>query len=470
MSNWHLDCISEHLEACTFGQIRSLIINMPPRCMKSLSVAVFWPAWVWTFRPGSRWLFASYSEAFSTRDSMKCRRVIKSDWYQRRFGHIYTISRDQDAKMRFENSAAGFRLASSVAGMGTGEGGDFICPDDPHKVKEAESDVIRQGVVDWWFETMPTRFIDPKTVVKVVTMQRIKENDLSGEILSRELGYEHLCLPMRYEEGRTFYEVPIKLDSGKKATADGQELPKDAIIGTSLQRLRPELRDPRKEDGELLWPARLDELSVLQMEGSLLEYGTAGQLQQRPAPRGGGMLQRDWFKLVKAVPRDSKFVRYWDKAGTEGGTGARTAGVLMAKYPDGRYCVVDVVKGRWGATGREQVIVQTAELDARMYGRVETWIEQEPGSGGKESAELTIRALAGYIIYAEIVRGDKVTRAEPFCSQARAKNVDIMDGLWNIEYFGEMESFPNGRLKDQIDGTSGAFNKLAPPKLEWITH
>src|SRR6185503_16124823 len=324
--NWHLDCISEHLEACTFGQLRSLIINMPPRCMKSLSVAVFWPAWVWTFRPGSRWLFASYSEAFSTRDSMKCRRVIKSDWYQRRFGHIYTISRDQDAKMRFENSAAGFRLASSVAGMGAGEGGDFICPDDPHKVKEAESDVIRQGVVDWWFETMPTRFIDPKTVVKVVTMQRIKENDLSGEILSRELGYEHLCLPMRYEEGRTFYEVPIKLENGKRASADGTELPKDAIIGTTLQRLRPELRDPRKEDGELLWPQRLDELSVLQMEGSLLEYGTAGQLQQRPAPRGGGMLQRDWFKLVKAVPRDSKFVRYWDKAGTEGGTGARTAG------------------------------------------------------------------------------------------------------------------------------------------------
>src|SRR5271169_247635 len=141
----HIEAIVEHLEAVSYGQIRNLIINVPPRHMKSLQVSVFWPAWEWTRWPERRWLYSSYAASLSIRDSLKCRRLIESPWYQSRWGHVFSLTSDQNAKMRFDNNRSGYRLSTSVGGSVTGEGGDRIVCDEPHKVDEVISDAVRQS-------------------------------------------------------------------------------------------------------------------------------------------------------------------------------------------------------------------------------------------------------------------------------------------------------------------------------------
>ena len=261
--NWHIDAISEHLQAVVHGDIKRLIINVPPRHMKSISVAVALPAWTWTVDPTRKFLFASYALTLSIRDSVKCRRLIDSPWYKQHFGNIYGLTTDQNQKQRFENDKTGIRIATSVDGALTGEGGDIIVIDDPHNVREAESNTVRQGVLDWWDQSMQTRLNDPKNGAFVIIMQRVHENDLTGHILANEYeDWDHLCLPARYEHD---HPTPVK---------------------STLA-----FEDPREEDGELLWPERIDERTLNTLEQSLGSYASAGQLQQRPMPKGGGILK-----------------------------------------------------------------------------------------------------------------------------------------------------------------------------------
>jgi predicted phage terminase large subunit-like protein len=435
---WHIDAISEHLEAVSDGNIKKLLINIPPRHMKSLTVCVFWPCWEWGPRsqPSTRWLFSSYAESLSKRDSLKCRRLITSDWYQSRWGEVFKITGDQNEKMRFENDKTGYRVATTVLGIGTGEGGDRIVVDDPHNVREGESDVRRGNVLDWWDESMSTRGNTPEAA-KVIIMQRVHEGDLAGHVLSEKEGYVHLCLPARYES--------------------------DRVVKTALPLDGMEFRDMRTEEGEPLWPAMYDDTALADLEKDMSEYAVAGQLQQRPAPRGGGLFKTENFKIINAYKPElvEKMVRYWDKAGTEGG-GARTAGCLIARLKPNsgseyNFIVLDVVKGQWNSAKRETIIKQTAEMDGA---KVDVWVEQEPGSGGKESAESTIRNLAGFRVYADRVTGNKELRAEPYAAQVEVSNVALLNADWTKEFISEHEKFPTGKFKDQVDSAAGAFAKL----------
>ena len=410
--------------------------------MKSLAVSVFWPAWSWIDRPELRFLFASYAQSLSHRDSLKCRRVIESPWYQERWSDRFQLTGDQNTKSRFDTTKNGYRLATSVDGSLTGEGGDVIVVDDPHNVREAESEATRGSVLSWWDEAMSTRLNDPKTGAYVIVMQRVNDNDLVGHILAREHDWDHLCLPARYEADHPYAtpsSVPLKLN------------PEITLKG-----------DPRTNDGDLLWGERFGETEMQRMELTLGTYGSAGQLQQRPAPRGGGMFQRGWFGVVDAVPIEAQRVRYWDKAGTEGG-GDYSCGVLVARDYNGLFYIEDVVRGQWSSHNRNVIIKQTAEADRLKYPTAPPtiWIEQEGGSGGKESAEISVRELAGYAVYIEHPTGSKEVRAEPFSAQCEAGNVKMKRAEWNEEYLRELELFPNGKHDDQVDPSAGAFNKLA---------
>ena len=430
VDGWHLQAICEHLEAAGRGEIRNLIINIPPRHMKSLLTSVFWFCWTWTFRPESRWLCSSYGENLAIRDSLKCRRIIESPWYRQRWGDAFQLTGDQNQKTRFENDRTGYRLATGVGGGATGEGGDIILVDDPMKALDAMSAAEQERVIDWWNTTMSTRGNNPDTVVKVVIMQRLHEQDLTGHLLERASGYEHLCLPAEYE-------------------------PTERVTGIGW-------RDPRTEPGELLWPERFSASAVASLKAELGSYAAAGQLQQRPAPLEGGLFKRNWFEVVRAAPVNARRVRYWDKAGSQD-KGDYTAGALVARDGDGVYYIEDMVRGQWTALERERIIAQTAEMDRANYGNVAIYIEQEPGSGGKESAEATIRSLAGHVVYAERVTGDKVTRAMPFSAQCEGRNVRLVAGLWVPAFLDEVTVFPNGANDDQVDSSAGGFNKLAIP-------
>tara|TARA_R110000751_G_scaffold49027_3_gene109393 strand:+ start:523 stop:1962 length:1440 start_codon:yes stop_codon:yes gene_type:complete len=286
--NWHIDAISEHLQAVVEGDIKRLIINVPPRHMKSISVAVALPAWTWTVQPEKRFLFASYAASLSVRDSVKCRRLITSPWYQEHFGGGYNLTGDQNQKQRFENDKTGQRIATSVDGALTGEGGDIIVIDDPHNVREAESSIVREGVLDWWDQAMQTRLNDPKTGAFIIIMQRVHEKDLTGHILANEHSdWDHLCLPARYEIGH-----PTPTQS------------------------RLYFTDPRTQEGELLWPNRVDENTLTKLEKSLGTYASAGQLQQRPMPKGGGILRAEWWVPWEGddLPDIEYVLQSWDTA------------------------------------------------------------------------------------------------------------------------------------------------------------
>ena len=176
------------------------------------------------------------------------------------------------------------------------------------------------------------------------------------------------------------------------------------------------------------------------------------------------MFKRAWFKIVKAAPANANRLRWWDKAATEG-DGCFSVGVKMSKAADGMYYVEDVRRGQWSAGQRDSVMKQTASMDGKA---VHIWTEQEPGSGGKESAQSTIKMLAGYVVKSEGSSGAKEVRAEPFAAQCEAGNVCLIEGPWNAEYIDELCAFPNGKYNDQVDASSGAFNKLSFGKKLWF--
>lgn len=425
---WHVDAICEHLEAITNGDLNRLLINIPPGTMKSTLTSVFWPAWEWGPRgmPHIRMIGASHEQGLAVRDTRKMRNLITSPWFQERWPTALTS--DQNQKTFYENSATGWRQACAVASM-TGKRGDRVVWDDPHSVEAALSIAHRETALRVFQETLPTRLNNPDKSAIVIVMQRLHESDVSGFILEDDYGYEHLCLPMEFEPERR--------------------------CTTSLGFV-----DPRTEDGDLLFPQRFSRETVDRDKKVMGSMAVAGQFQQRPAPRGGGFFEWEKLQVVKSAPTKlRKIVRYWDKGGTDGG-GDWTAGVKIGHGDDGIFYVMDVVRGQWAAPQRERVIRQTAELDGTG---VEVWVEQEPGSGGKESAESTVRNLAGYRAYMERPTGEKSVRAEPYSVQVEAGNVKLVQGEWNKAFVEEHKTFPVGKHDDQVDGASGSFNKLAVP-------
>ena len=428
--NWHIDAIAEHLTAITTGHIRYLLINVPPGMTKSLSVRVFWPTWEWGARnlPHYRYIGASHRQELAIRDNIKARRLVMSAWYQ----NLWPIKlmEDQDNKVKFENKDTGFMLAIPANSI-TGERGDRIAIDDPHPVEGGTSEVERRATVQWFRESVPTRLNDPDKSAIVVIMQRTHEEDVAA--VAKEFGYEHLCLPMEYE-----------IEEKKRATC----------IGFS---------DPREKLDDLLFPERFPREVVDHDKVIMGSYAVAAQFQQRPTPRGGGLVKAEMLKIVDDFT-PTRMIRYWDKAGTEEG-GAYTSGALVGVNDDGIYCVMDIVRGQWTALKRERIILQTAGMDGTG---VSIYHEQEPGSGGKESAESTTRNLAGYAVRADKVTGEKTLRAEPFATQVEAGNVKLKRGTWNRAFIDEAKVYGStARYKDQIDSAAGAFNKLALAK-RWI--
>lgn len=293
--SWHIDAICEHLVAVTNGQIRRLLINIPPRHAKS-TMMVMWTVWEWIQRPQEKYLCASYSGALSLRDNLKARRLIESNWFQRLWGDKFVLTSDQNQKGRFENDHTGYRIATSVGGTATGEGGTRLILDDPHSAQEAQSEVIRESDLEWFKTVWVSRMNNAKRDAMITIMQRLHEADISGHILNDIGGWEHICIPAEYDGIR-----------------------RKTVLG---------YYDPRKVKDELICPARFgpDELAVLKK--GLGTYGTAGQLQQDPTPDDGGILKTSHFKLWpadKRLPQIEYVLQSYDCAFTEDTLGDPTA-------------------------------------------------------------------------------------------------------------------------------------------------
>jgi predicted phage terminase large subunit-like protein len=464
LNNWHIDAICEHLEAAADWQINRLLINIPPRHMKSLGANVFFPAWVWaqdpntdcdpkhhfqirknSWRgPGAKFMHLSYDGSLASRDGVKCRQIITSPWYQRLWGHRLQLLPDQNQKTRFGNVQGGHRISTSEGGVITGEGADIIVFDDPHNVRDiaGASDVARETTLRFWDEAMPSRLNDQDHGVFIVIMQRVHERDLSGHILANELGWTHLCLPAVYEPNH-----PFPICTTVKRNATGQ-------IWT----------DPRKE-GEPLWPERFSLAALHRMakDEGMSSHMAAGQYQQRPTAREGGLFKREWFDnplaYISAYER-LQLVRAWDIASVaEQNTDPDyTVGVKMGKDKlTNMLYVLDVIRGRWTPAEVERKVYSTAVLDGPEC-RVR--IPQDPGAAGRFAAHHLVTLLQGYSVSTEREEGNKKYRADPFAAQCEHGLVKLVEAAWNRAFVEELCAFPNGAHDDQVDAASAAFRAL----------
>jgi predicted phage terminase large subunit-like protein len=281
----HHDIICDHLEAVTAKTIKNLAIAVCPGSMKSLLTAVFWPAWEWTTHPETRWMFASYAGSLSIRDSVRCRRVIESEWYQKNWGRNfaigqnqyspdgirYSLQADQNGKIKFENDKTGYRIATSVGGSATGERANRIICDDPMNAKDRDSEARRTGCLDWWDNVFSNRLCDYKEDCRVVIAQRLHEKDLIGHLLEKG-GFEYLCLPTEYDPDRRTRTI---LAPGKV------------------------FEDWRTRRGELLMPARFGLKENAEAKATLGPSGYAAQHDQLPAPAGGNRFQQQYFRYFR---------------------------------------------------------------------------------------------------------------------------------------------------------------------------
>lgn len=431
---WHIDAMAEHLTAITNGQLNRLLINVPPGAMKSLIAGVFFPAWEWgpMGRASMRILGSSYSEDYAKRDNGRMRDLVRSEWYQALWPEIQL---KKDGEKEFSNTRMGWRKGVPFSRL-TGGRGDRVIIDDPHSTEEAESDADRGRAIRIFTESVPTRVNDPEKSAIIVIMQRLHESDVSGVILSRQLGYEHLMLPMEFEPDR------------KCKTS----------IGFS---------DPRTVKDELLFEARFPRAVVDRDKKVLGSYATAGQFQQRPAPREGGLMKRSDFKIARALPaRIRRKVRGWDLAATVPEPGKDpdwTAGVMIVETMEHEFIICGCRRFRLSPGGVQKSI----KLQAGIDGTATTIrLAQDPGQAGKAQVQAMIKSLRGYTVRAERMTGDKATRVTPFSIQLEAGNVSLlMTGeperdAWIEAYLDEMTTFPASSHDDQVDATADAFNEL----------
>jgi len=411
------------------GKAPIMLFQAPPQHGKSWTVIDF-ICWLSGRLPDTKTIYGSFSDRLGVRANLRVQRSLNSEKYQRAFpetqlaasalGPLGGYVRNQSV---LEFMYRGSFRNTTVLGSVTGESLDLGVVDDPIKGRaEANSPAARDKVWDWFTDDFFSRFSETAGLIMMMTRWHV--DDPAGRLIAH------------------FGKERVKVVSFPAIATEDEQY---------------------RVKGEALFPEFKSKDFLLKRKVLMRQANWEAVYQQSPIIQGGGIFPIEKFSTVRNIDRKQikRSVRYWDKAGTEGGTGAQTAGVLMHLMKDDTYVVDDVITGRWSALKRESIIKQRAELDRAAYGaNVSVWVEQEPGSGGKESAENTVRQLAGFKARADKVTGSKETRADPYAAQVEGGNVKLREAEWNKEFIDQHELFPNGKLKDIVDAAAGAFAKL----------
>ena len=404
------------------GKRPRLALMAPPQHGKSWTATDF-IAWVAGKNPDLKVIFASYAGELGIRTNLDLQRMFSMWTYQRVFGRTRIGApgwQCNNELIEYVNHAGSFRN-TTVLGAVNGFELHLGVIDDPIKGRaEANSPLIRERTWNWFVDDYLTRFARDNGVLVIMT--RWHKDDLLGRLIERSPGMEVLCYPAIAEHDEKY-----------------------------------------RKAGEALFPDLKPLDFLLERKQLQSQASWEAEYQQNPIIAGGGMFPIDKLQTLpywdhKDIKRS---VRYFDKAASTGNDAAYSAGVLMHMLQDNRFVIEHVIRGRWSALEREQRIKQWAERDRRgLRGSYEIGVEQEPGSSGKESAENTIRMLAGFRAFSDKVTGSKEARAEPSAAQVQAGNVFLVAGEWHRDFLNELEAFPAGRWKDQVDAASGAFMRL----------
>ena len=415
---WHIDAICAHLEACAEFKISRLVINIPPRHMKSILVSVMWPAWVWLKYPERRFIFSSYSGQLAIRDGVKMRMLIDSPLYQELFKPSWSWRDDQNQKIKFDNTATGFRFSTSVGGTVTGEGADYLVTDDPLNAIDANSEPIRQESNNFVTKVLASRVNNPERHCRILIMQRLHEDDASGHIFKKET-WERLVLPARYEEKHAH---PSR---------------------TSLN-----FKDPRTTEGELLWPERFNETAIKGLEEEL-EGDSHAQLQQDPKPQGGSIFNRDWWKYFSAPPSPVlERVTFIDCAQKPGISNDYTVWATWDRTVNGFY-LVDLMQEKTDAPLLEAMTLEraaTLKPDAIVI---------EDKSAGSSLIQTLLSETTLPVIPFDPGQKDKVVRATAATPTVKAGKCFLPErAAWVEDFKKEHEKFPRAKHDDQVDTTS----------------
>lgn len=438
--SWHLDLVCEYLHACNLKQIRRLIINEPPKSTKSTIVSVLWPTWCWgpQNHPESRWMFASYSERVSTRDSINRRTVIESDWYRKNWGSRVKLLTSPKQKTIFENSMHGRMLATTMNGQGTGLGGGYLVIDDPHDTEGVVSEKERHRALHNFDHKFYTRLDDPKDGVIVVVMQRLHTKDLSGHLLdgSGASRWVHLSIPMEAPEPKT-YLFPLSK------------------------------REYSRQQGELLNPEREGPAELAEHKERLGSFGYAAQFQQQPIPEGGAIFKRSYFKLWPPendrdanLPIFKRTVQSWDTAIKDKETDSYSVCTTWGETDRG-YFLVDVWRKH----------VEFPEMLHAMTELANRWnadaiLVEDKASGQSAIQELRRTTLPVIQIR---VDSDKIARARAAAPTAESGKIWILrDAEWARLYLDELCNFPKSEFSDQVDSTTQFINWVRKSESGWV--
>jgi predicted phage terminase large subunit-like protein len=467
---WHIEAVCQHLEACTRqqlwtpgtpdpdgGRIQRLLINQPPGTMKSLLVSVFWPAWEWIEHPHIRSLFGSNALELAIRDSVRCRDLLQSDWYREWFDPQWALKGDQNVKSRYNTTAGGVRQCVSIGAQVTGFRGDKVVMDDPQDAKEAHSDTIRESANTAWDRGFSTRLNDPRKGVRVVVQQRLHDRDLTGHIIAKGGGYEHLCLPTSFDpENRS-----------------------ETSIGW---------RDPRTEFGELLFPQFHTPEVLEQFKKDLGSVDYAGQFEQRPSPVEGAIFRRQWWRFwrpgnvdlppvrlqladgtwheVDAEPLPAEFdeeIQSWDCAFKDLKDSDFVCGQTWKRFGAATY-LFDQVLARLSFT---ETVKAVREAKAR-HPNVGAILVEDKANGTAVLNTLQFE-IPGLI--AVEPDGGKVARAYATTPYVEAGNVYLPHPAvapWVWDFIKSFTDFPNGAHDDEIDAMTQAVRRLLTGRREYV--
>lgn len=429
--NWHVEYLCDELQDAVERIARGeqkpfdIIINIPPRTLKSSIVTVTLNAWAWTRWPHLKFIATSYGADLAISLALKTRRLIESPWYHENWGDKVKLTDDQNTKGLYETEAGGMRKSVGVGGAITGSGGDVLIVDDPINPLKAHSEVELKNCITWFKETLYSRLNNQKVGLRIIIMQRLHQEDLTGYVLENQPDlWKHICIPVSSD-----YEIK----PGELA---------------------------EKYQAGLFFPSRFNPDTIAQAKTTLGTYGFAGQMGQKPSPLGGGIIKTSWFRTLKELPNTIyNIYDSWDCAVKTEEENDYSVRLRIGEFRLG-YCILDVQRIKVEYPELERLVKINGSQD-----NVNGVLVEDKSSG--QQVKQSLKRLKGLNIVTlcmdekkekQIMKLDKVTRANLVTPMIETGKVFVPENApWLADFFNELSLFPNGKHDDQVDALTQAL-------------
>lgn len=429
--NWHIEVLCHKLEQARLGEIKRLIINVPPRSLKSIIVNVAFSTWILGHTPSEKIISASYSSDLSEKFARDSKRVMESAWYRELFPKSI-IAKDRGAANDLNTISRGGRFATSIEGTLTGRGGNFIIIDDPIKPSETMSENALNKVNEWYRNTLLSRLDNKEEGVIIVVMQRVHENDLTGYLLETPNHWTHVKIPQIATEDE-LWEV------------------RDKVY--------------RRKEGELLNPQQMDIKTIFELKHQMGTYVWSGQYQQEPYPSEGGIIREEWLRFYNTPPNDIvELYLSWDTGNKTGINNAYSACCVIGVSNKDEFYLLEVIRGKyemWDLLQNMKDVYDCYTYDHNARGRIKLLIEDK--ASGTQAIQMLRAMRDRYGRNFDVVEinpnEDKVSRLRGVSALIESGNVRFPSDNpdWWKEFKKELIGFPGTKFKDQVDAFTQAI-------------